>query len=393
MSPVQAFGSEEYAQRLAATRDRMAAAGLDALLLSDPANLYYLTGYQAWSFYTPQLLFVPAEGDLLLVMREMDARGATRTTWLPDEQVFGYPEELVHVPDRHPFDWLAAEFRRRGLVAPARVGIEADAHFFSPKAFLSLEKGFGEWELTDSQELVNWVRSVKSDAEIATMRTAARVTTRAMQAAIDTIEIGVPQHVVAAEIMRAQVLGDADAWGDFPAIVPLLPTGAAADTPHLTWSDQRFVAGDAVVVELAGAHRRYHVPLARTVMLGEPSAELRRTESAVAEGLSAVLATIRAGVRMVEVADAWNAVLARYGIEKRSRLGYSIGIGYPPDWGERTMSIRASDDTVLAENMTFHVICGMWMTGYGYEVSESIRVTADGVETFTDFPRALISRA
>ena len=202
MSPVQAFGSEEYAQRLAATRDRMAAAGLDALLLSDPANLYYLTGYQAWSFYTPQLLFVPAEGDLLLVMREMDARGATRTTWLPDEQVFGYPEELVHVPDRHPFDWLAAEFRRRGLVAPARVGIEADAHFFSPKAFLSLEKGFGEWELTDSQELVNWVRSVKSDAEIATMRTAARVTTRAMQAAIDTIEIGVPQHVVAAEIMR-----------------------------------------------------------------------------------------------------------------------------------------------------------------------------------------------
>ncbi|NNG20352.1 M24 family metallopeptidase [Naumannella sp. ID2617S] len=370
----------------------MAAAGLDALLVSDPANLYYLTGYQAWSFYTPQFLYVPAEGELLLVAREMDAAGATRTCWLPSEQIVGYPETLVHVPDRHPFDWVADEFRRRGLVGPARVGLESDSHFFSPKAYLSLVAGFGEWELVDCHELVNWVRSVKSTAEIDLMRAAARVTTRAMQAAIDTIEVGVPQHVVAAEVMRAQALGDGEIWGDFPAIVPMLPTGAAADTPHLTWSDQRLTAGDAVVVELAGAHRRYHVPLARTVMLGKPSTELRRTEECVAEGLAAVLDAIAPGVEVASVAEAWNTVLARYGLEKRSRLGYSIGIGYPPDWGERTISIRSGETPVLAENMTFHIICGMWMTGYGYEVSESVRVAADGVETFTNFPRALIAK-
>jgi Xaa-Pro dipeptidase len=224
------------------------------------------------------------------------------------------------------------------------------------------------------------------------MRTAARVTTAAMQAAIGAVEPGAAQHRVAARIAQAQAEGVGEAWGDFPAIVPLLPTGASADTPHLTWSDRVLREGDAVVVELAGAHRRYHVPLARTVMLGPPSDELLHLEEAVAAGLQAVLDTAAAGVPVRELASAWNWTLAGYGLEKHSRLGYSIGVGYPPDWGERTISIRSEDETVLAENMTFHVICGMWMTGFGYEASESIRVTSTGVETLTSFPRALIRK-
>ena len=102
--------------------------------------------------------------------------------------------------------------------------------------------------------------------------------------------------------------------------------------------------------------------------------------------------TAAEGVPVRELAHAWNWSLARHGLEKDSRLGYSVGIGYPPDWGERTISIRTEDETVLAENMTFHVICGMWMTGFGYEVSESVRITRSGAETFTSFPRSLIRK-
>ena len=213
-----------------------------------------------------------------------------------------------------------------------------------------------------------------------------------MTAAIDAIEPGVPQNRVAARIAAAQAEGDGEAWGDFPAIVPMLPTGASADTPHLTWSDRVLRSGDAVVVELSGVHRRYHVPLARTVTLGPPSDAMERLEEAVADGLRAVLDATAAGVPIRELASAWNWKLASYGLEKPSRLGYSVGIGYPPDWGERTISIRSEDETVLEENMTFHLICGMWMTGYGYEVSETIRVTSTGVETFTSFPRQIIRK-
>ena len=75
------FTPEEFAQRLAAVRARMAHQGLAALVVTDPANLYYLTGYNAWSFYTPQMLYVPSEGDLILFARAMDAQGAHRTSW------------------------------------------------------------------------------------------------------------------------------------------------------------------------------------------------------------------------------------------------------------------------------------------------------------------------
>lgn len=393
--PPVRFSAGEYDRRLHAVRERMLRQGLGALVVTDPANLFYLTGYNAWSFYVPQMLFVPAEGDLLLFLREMDARGAFRTCWLPEDQVVGYPERYVQQPHVHPFDWIAVALRRRGLVAAAArgcVGLEMDSPCFTPRAYRALSHALPEWTLVDCFDLVNWVRSVKSDAEIGCLRTAARTTSAAMRAAIDAIEPGAAQHHVAARIAAAQVEGVGDGWGDFPAIVPLLPTGASADTPHLTWTDRVLGDDDAVVVELAGVHRRYHVPLARTVVLGTPSPELLRLEEAVAQGLQAALDVTAAGVPVREPANAWNRTLAEHGLEKHSRLGYSIGIGYPPDWGERTISIRAEDETVLAENMTFHVLCGMWMTGYGYEASESIRVTDTGVETLTSFPRALVRK-
>lgn len=381
----------EHATRLAAVRHRMAEAGLDALLVSDPANLYYLTGYNAWSFYVPQLLLVPAAGEVVFYARAMDAGGAHRICSLPPEQIVGYPENLVHRPDVHPFDWVAERLRDRLTIsAGTTIGTESDAHFYSPRAHQALQAGLAPAALVDSRELVNWVRSVKSEAEVALMRRAAVVTAAAMRAAIEVIDVGVAQYEAAAEISRAQALGDGETWGDYPAITPMLPTGESADTPHLTWSERRFADGEAVVIELAGVHRRYHVPLARTIMLGTPAPEVARLVEPVAEGMETVLAGLRAGARVGDVGQSWNDVLARAGLSKPSRLGYSIGIGFPPDWGERTISIRPEDDTVLAGGMTLHVICGMWMEGYGYELSESVLVTEGGAQPFTNLPRGLL---
>lgn len=389
------FRPEEYDARLSGVRSRMARQGLSALLVTDPANLYYLTGYNAWSFYTPQVLFVPAEGPMLFFTREMDAGGASRTSCLPAENIVGYPERYVHRPHLHPFDWVSFALRERALIAPAAagcVGLEMDSHFFSPKAYRSLVNALPEWTLVDSFELVNWVRAVKSPAEVELMRAAARICDAAMTAAVDTIDVGVRQCDAAAAISRAQITGVDSLGGDYPAIVPMLPTGEAADTPHLTWSDERFTAGQAVVIELAGAYRRYHAPLARTLVLGTPPARLAKLSDAVADALNAVLTEVQPGLPVHELARAWNRTLAKYGLEKPSRIGYSIGIGYPPDWGERTISIRSEDETVLAENMTFHLIGGMWMDNYGYELSQSIRVSADGVETLTSFPQELLQK-
>lgn len=387
------FSPEEYLARLESVRHRMRDQGLSALIVTDPANIYYLTGYNAWSFYTPQLLFVPASGPMTFFLRDMDAHGAGHTSWLPPEDIVGYPERYVQRPHIHPFDWVAFALRQRWEVARASaspVGVEMDSHFFSPRAFRALVNGVPEWRLVDSFELVNWIRAIKSPAELAVMHDAAEVTTAAMDAALGSIGVGVGQNEVAASIAEAQARGRGGVWGDYPAIVPLLPTGETADTPHLSWSDRRFIADEAVSIELAGVHRRYHVPLARTAVIGTPRSELLRLESVVAEALAAVLDVAAPEVPTAELARTWNRMLALAGLEKPSRLGYSIGIGYPPDWGERTISIRTEDEQILEQGMAFHLICGMWMDGYGYELSESIHITASGAEAFTAFPREII---
>ena len=387
-----AFAPEEFADRQHRVRDRARERGFDALLIADPANLYYLTGYNAWSFYTPQVLHLPVDGPPTLILRSMDANGAHRTaTGISADDILGYPESLIHQVDAHPGEWVARTLAERGHGGPARVGYEGEAHFFTVRMFQALAGAAPHWALDDCHDLVNWVRLVKSPAEIALMRAAGRVCGAAMRAGIAALAPGRPQNEVAAAILAAQACGVDDADGDYPAIVPMLPTGAGADTPHLTWSAAPLPVDEPISFEIAGAHRRYHAPLARTAILGRPSTELDRLAKVTVEGVDAALAAVRPGASTDAVATAFTQVIEAAGYTKGSRLGYSIGIGYPPDWGERTVSIRAGDRTALAENMTFHLIAGMWMAGYGFESSESIRVSATGAELLTDMPRELIT--
>lgn len=380
----------EFASRLARVRAAMAQRSMAALVVTDPANLHYLTGYDAWSFYTPQCLLVPAAGDITLFARAMDAAGADRTAWLPREQMEGYPEELVHRPDTHPFDWIAGRIRER-LDAGTQplVGFEGDSAFFTARGFLALESGLPNVHLEDSRELVNWVRVVKSEYELAQLRIAGSIAQQAMQVALEAVRPGRRQCDVAAEIMAAQAQGTPEHGGDYPAIVPMLPTGKGAGTPHLTWTEDQFVDSEATVIELAGVYRRYHAPLARTVMLGEPPRRLADVAAVVRDGMAEVLASIEPGRTAGEAHAAWNAVIAAHGLVKESRIGYSIGLGYPPDWGERTISLRPDERAILEPGMCFHVILGMWMDGWGYELSEPIAVTPNGVERFTDVTQDL----
>ncbi|MGH7049551.1 MAG: M24 family metallopeptidase, partial [Acetobacteraceae bacterium] len=109
----------------------------------------------------------------------------------------------------------------------------------------------------------------------------------------------------------------------------------------------------------------------------------------VLEGMEAGLAAARPGNRCEDIANAFLAVLARHGIEKNNRCGYSIGLSYPPDWGERTMSLRPGDKSVLEPGMTFHFMTGLWLETMGVEITESIAITESGVECLASVPRKL----
>ena len=157
----------------------------------------------------------------------------------------------------------------------------------------------------DAGVLVNWVRAVKSDAEIALMQQAARIAERVMQTAIDAIGVGVPPCDVAAAIQAAGARGTEDYGGDYPAIVPLMPTGVGTSCPHITWLDEPFAAETGTTIEIAGVRRRYHVPMTRTVYLGTPPEKMRHAAEVVVEGIAAALAAAKPGALARDVHAAW----------------------------------------------------------------------------------------
>lgn len=381
------FALDEYRNRLRAIRAEMAGRGLDLLVVNDVANQHYITGYDGWSFYTPQVVLVPlAEEEPVWIGRAMDAAGGRLTAWMKPENIVGFPEDHVQRADRHPMDWIAGWIRGKGW-GRGHVGIELEAYYYSPKAHARLTAGLPEATFHDADLLVNWIRSVKSQAEIGYLRKASRLAEAAVSAAYEAIAPGVRECDAIARIQAAQVAGSPDFSGDITALPPTILGGENASAPHVMWSDRRFGADETVALELAGVARRYTAGLARTMQLGAMPGKVRDTAGAVLEGMEAVLGAIRPGAVAEEVEAAWRAVIARHGLKKESRIGYSIGVAYPPDWGEHTISLRPGDRSVLQPGNVLHSILGMWMDGWGIEVSETILVTERGCETLTNFPR------
>ncbi|MGH6860774.1 MAG: ectoine hydrolase DoeA [Phyllobacterium sp.] len=382
------FTRQEFAERLKKTRAAMQKRGIDLLICSDPSNMAWLTGYDGWSFYVHQAVIVPPEGEPVWYGRGQDANGAKRTAYLSHDNIVGYPDHYVQSTERHPMDLLSKIIAERGW-DKLSIGVEMDNYWFSAAAFAALQNHLPNARFSDATALVNWQRAVKSPTEIDYMRKAARIVELMHQRIVDKIEPGMRKCDLVAEIYDAGIRGTKDFGGDYPAIVPLLPSGVDASAPHLTWDDKPMKTGEGTFFEIAGCYNRYHVPLSRTVFLGKPTQEFLDAEKATLEGMEAGLAAAKPGNACEDSANAFFGVLKKYGIVKDNRTGYPIGISYPPDWGERTMSLRPGDKTVLEPGMTFHFMTGLWLETMGLEITESILITDTGVECLADFPRKL----
>ncbi len=384
------FTHVEYQHRIARTRVEMVVRELDLLIVTDPSNMNWLTGYDGWSFYVHQGVVLRLDGEPVWFGRAQDANGALRTCYMGADNIIGYPDNYVQSTERHPMEYLSAQLTDRGL-AKGRVGVEMDNYWFTAAAFVSLQKNLPNAQLIDATALVNWQRAIKSEAEIGYMRQAGRIVEKMHQRIFDKVEPGIRKCDLVAEIYDAALrYDDQEGYGgDYPAIVPLLPSGPDAGAPHLTWDDQPLQAGQGTFFEIAGVVHRYHCPLSRTVFLGKPTKFFLDTEKAVLEGMEAGLKKAVVGNACEDIALAFFSVLKKYGIEKDSRTGYPIGLSYPPDWGERTMSLRPGDKTLLQENMTFHFMTGLWMEDWGFEITESIRIGSTGPECLSNVPRKL----
>ncbi|MDO6461061.1 M24 family metallopeptidase [Granulosicoccaceae sp. 1_MG-2023] len=383
------FEPAEFDARQEKVRRAMSERGIELLILTNPSNMCWLSGFDGWSFYVHQCLVIGTDGELFWFGRGIDAPTARMTTDLPDADVVAYPDHYVQSAERHPMDFLSQIIKQRGL-DKKHIGVEKDNYFFTARAMESLQTHLTQAHFSDATWLVNWQRAIKSPQELVYMRRAGLVIEEMYKRVIEVAEPGMRENELAGEIMYASARGTPEVYGDYPAIVPLMGRGDEAAACHLTWNDGILNNNEGMFLELAGAHARYHCPVSRTLYFGEPPEKYRRIEAVILEGISKTLEMFKPGNTCGEVASTFFDVLHKHGYEKDNRCGYSIGLSYPPDWGEHTMSLRSDDRAVLQENMTFHFMPGMWFEDWGFETTESVLVTAQGGECLSNVPRKLL---
>ena len=207
-----------------------------------------------------------------------------------------------------------------------------DAYYFTPLAYEALKRGLPNANWVDANLLVNWVRAVKS-------REGNRVHVaggahhgagdesghRRGRAGHSANAMRQPRSITRRPPARAEF------GGDYTAFVPMLPTGVGTSTPHLTWSDAKFVKGEPTILELGGRPPPLSLPDGANGLSGQAAARNWRIRRASCWTASPP------GWKQpnpAPPAKRWRApggsTIAKHGIVKESRVGYSTGLNFPP---------------------------------------------------------------
>ncbi|MCK1411539.1 M24 family metallopeptidase [Bradyrhizobium sp. CW4] len=384
------FSENEYKIRIRNVKNGMAEQSLDVLVITEPANIYYLCGYDAWSFYTVQALIVFQNAELpIWVGRQVDSTTAHVTTFLPRARIVPYPDVYVQNVDRHASQFVADVILDEFPTAKV-IGVEMDAYYYTARDHAELVKSMPNVRFADAELLVNWVRFVKSDAEVAYMRQAGCITELMMDSAVKAAMPGVRECDVAAAIYFAQMSGT-ETFGGLPSTSPPhMGFGSRAREAHPIFSDRPIAPDSVANIEISGCRLRYHAPMSRTIYFGRPCQRYRDLAAYVIDGIDASLEVVRPGASCEDVELSWAKSLSAHGVKKETRLGYSIGIAYTPTWGERTASLRRGDRTILSPGVAFHLMAGLWLEDTGITITQSFVVTDKGYEALTSTPRELI---
>lgn len=373
------FPVGEYRVRVHNVQREMARLDLDALLCHSAANVCYLTGFEALLWYKYVLAVVPREGDPILLAQDFEMPNACATAWCEDRVTYPCHGDPIAV--------TKTLLAKRGL-ANKRLGLELDRWSMSVPTYHKLRAAFSTAKLVDATSVLDRVKAVKSPAEIAVMRHAAAVTSRGMIAALNRVKIGATDNDVAAAAYDALIKGGSE----YMAIDPIVTVGARSSMPHSTHRRVRIGKGESVLIEVGACVHRYSTPAMRAAITKPVPALAKRMYEACRVSVDTVVKHMRPGVNGDTVARRADKVMKPFAKDFiwHGIYGYSVGLGFPPDWNDSSAIIQRGIDHTLKPGMVFHVSTSLRKVGVcGVAFSETVLVTENGAEVLTKIPRAL----
>ena len=378
-----AFPRSEYDARVAKVRKAMEEEGIDVLLVQHTPNFCYLAGYQAPLASWYSCFVLPREGEPIAQVPRNEIANLLIHGW-DNENVYDFD---WHKESESPIE-LARVLRERGF-AQKTIGVEPRLVGWGAHTAQQLRDLLPQARIKDASDVVMNFRVVKSPAEMAHIREAARLTDIGMQAGLDAIAPGKSDNDVVAAAYAAMI----QAGSEYITIQPLVYAGHTTGTVHVTAKRRPLMPGAPVCIELTAVYQRYSAPLYRSAVIGQPSDLIKRLADFDLTTLALLFENVRPGRTASDVARAVNQglkPLESHATKGVVGYGYSVGIGFPPDWVEHSLYIDEGYDRVLEKGMVFHTPLPGYVPGkLGITISECWTVTATGCEPLSKLPREL----
>jgi Xaa-Pro aminopeptidase len=354
----------DVAGRAERLRDRFADAGCEGLLVTRLANIRYLTGFTG---------------------------SAARLLVLPDE--------LVFVTDGRYRDQAADQLGAAGVEARievtttdqqrvltsaaagiTRLGLEADDVTWSAQRRYATD-GFPDAELVPTGGLVEALRLVKDEGEVARIEAAAAIADAALASVRPRLGEGLTEKEFALELNFAMLRGGADDLS-FETIVGSGPNGAK---PHARPTERRITEGDLVVLDFGALLDGYHSDMSRTVMVGEPSPTQARMLEVVGASQQAGVDAVEAGAGGADVDRVCRDVIADAGWGDSFVHGTGHGVGLDIHEEPRVSTTSAA---TLAVGHVVTVEPGVYLPEHGgVRIEDTLVVTATGNRRLTNAPK------
>lgn len=351
-------------QRITRLREAMQAKGLPALFITNATNRLYMTGFTGSSGY---VLITDSRAALLT-----DFRYATQAP----QQAIGY-EVIEHAPK--PAETVKALLNEWGI---NRLGFEQNDVTYG--AYQSLAAALDGIALEPAGSLVEELRLIKDDTELAVLQEAADLADRTFTHILGFLKPGVTENEVALEIEMFVRRGGA-ASTSFETIVA---SGERSALPHGKASDRRLASDEFVKLDFGAYYKQYCSDITRTVVLGKPTDKHREIYNIVLEAQMTALERIRPGMTGKEADAIARDVIKRHGYGDNFGHGLGHGLGLEIHEAPR-LSIQG--DTVLQPGMVVTVEPGIYLPGFGgVRIEDDIVITADGNRRLTQSSKDLI---
>ena len=357
------LGEAFYRRKVGFIQARLSERRFDGLLLLDPHNVIYTSGFFHSPSERPIGFYIPASGEPTLFVPLLEREHAA-ATWVGDvRSYFEYPGE------EHPVAWMARETGARHLsVDHLTVG-----------GFETIRR---TGVIPASTDFVERLRFVKESEELALVARAARYADLCLQFVFDHAgEIirdgGSELDVLSACLTATRSQMDAELGSAFAttrnSVVGTVHSGPRAALPHGQPIDRKPGRGDVLIAGIGASVGGYHAESGATFVLGTPSADQLRCLEAAAACNDAAVASLRPGAVCSQVNGAALAVLENAGLGDniRHRVGHGMGVqGHEGPW------LAPGDDTRLQPGMVFSNEPGIYRPGIdGYRTINSMIVT------------------